>query len=211
CFTWALEHLRPEDTVDVISYILPVVLALIDDYDTKVKTRGLHLASILMTKKADQEFLRKSGIAGILEKSTEPSLVFRSDEGQLGVDLLNAGFDAAILTARIQYTQTSDLRYTAQWWKLAERIVANTMYVSDKVSAMTVLCSKINSVCQALGPAVSRYLRPLVGLLVQAMRSTVFMDAKMCKLHMAVVEQFFASESRLHCWRRRMQIEITYY
>ncbi|KAJ1825353.1 hypothetical protein LPJ56_002722, partial [Coemansia sp. RSA 2599] len=75
CFSWALEHLCPEDTVDAISCILPVVLALIDDYDTKMKTRGLQLAILLMARKADKEFLRKSGIAGILEKSIEPSLV----------------------------------------------------------------------------------------------------------------------------------------
>ncbi|KAJ2228045.1 hypothetical protein IWW45_006772 [Coemansia sp. RSA 485] len=190
CFAWALEHVRPEDTIDVISFILPVVLALIDDYDTKMKTRGLRLAITLMTEKIDTAFLRKSGIAGILEKSIEPSLVFRSDEGQLGVELLEAGFEAATLTTRIQYTQIDHPRYTEQWWKLAERIVANTMYVSDKVSAMTVLCSRISVICQALGPAISRYLRPLVGLLVQAMRSSVFIDSRVCKLHMTVVGQF---------------------
>ncbi|KAJ1806289.1 hypothetical protein LPJ56_005158, partial [Coemansia sp. RSA 2599] len=108
----------------------------------------------------------------------------------------------------------NDPRYTERWWRLAERIVANTMYVSDKVSAMTVLCSRISAVSQALGPAVSRYLRPLVGLVVQAIRSSVFMDSKVCKLHLTVVEQLFAltksCAARIHVYVEEIIAALAY-
>ncbi|KAJ2777504.1 hypothetical protein GGI15_004480 [Coemansia interrupta] len=54
CFSWALDKLLPEDTVGVISYILPVILGLLGDYDTREKTRGVNLAIILIGKCNDE-------------------------------------------------------------------------------------------------------------------------------------------------------------
>ncbi|KAJ1936890.1 hypothetical protein GGF37_005426, partial [Kickxella alabastrina] len=190
-FQWALEHLVDSDVTTVISIILPVILALVDDYSIMAKIRGLRLAILLM-EKVGAEFLRKTGIAGILEKSIDGCLVFRSDEGQLGIDLLSAGFKAAIQVGRIQYARSDDMRYTARWWALTEKVISNDLYVSDNVAAIEVLCRQIAPLCKALGPAIARYLRPLVGVLTKGLHSPVYLSSNLCRLHVVVLEQLQA-------------------
>ncbi|KAJ2780574.1 hypothetical protein GGI15_003499 [Coemansia interrupta] len=211
CFSWALDKLLPEDTVDAISYILPVILALLDDYDTRAKTRGVNLAIVLLGKCSD-EFLRKSGIAGMIEKSIEGSLIFRSDND--GLELLGTSFRASIQLTRIQYTQKSDPRYTEHWWKLAGKIVSNSLYVSDNVAALTVLCANVSAICEALGPATARYLRPFIGLLTKGLHSPAHMNPKLCQLHQVSLEQINAIANvcpqRIHVYAAEIIAALAY-
>ncbi|KAJ2372533.1 hypothetical protein IW150_004072 [Coemansia sp. RSA 2607] len=207
----ATYKLLPDDTVGVISYILPVILALLDDYDTRTKTRGVDLAIVLMDKCSD-EFLRKSGIAGMIEKSIEGSLIFRSDNE--GLELLDVSFKASIRLTRIQYTQKSDPRYTEHWWKLAEKIVSNSLYVSDNVAALTILSANVSAICEALGPATARYMRPFVGLLTKGLHSPVYMNLKLCRLHQVSLDQIKAivkaCPQRIHVYAAEIIAALAY-
>ncbi|KAJ2900821.1 hypothetical protein IWW38_000196 [Coemansia aciculifera] len=189
-FTWALRRLRTEDIVESISSILPVVLALVEDYDCQAKLWGLRAAKLLLDN-SDDQFLRKSGIAGVMEKSTRECLTFRSEPG-LGAELLQLGFETAIRLAQIMYVQRDDAKYTAHWWALTERVIANNMYISDNIAANSVLCAQIAPLCAALGPTIARYLRPLVGILTRSLHSPIYLSPLICQLHMAAMEQLLA-------------------
>ncbi|KAJ2879464.1 hypothetical protein H4R27_005288 [Coemansia aciculifera] len=189
-FTWALRRIRDKDIAGSISYILPVVLALVEDYDCQAKIWGLRAAQMLL-ECGDAEFLRKSGIASVVEKSTRECLVFRSEPG-FGAELLQLGFECAIRLARIMYLQRDDAKYTAHWWTLTERVVANNMYVSDNIAANSALCEQIAPMCEALGPAIARHLRPLVGILTRNLQSPIYLSPPICQLHLIAMKQLEA-------------------
>ncbi|KAJ2641396.1 hypothetical protein GGF44_002140 [Coemansia sp. RSA 1694] len=189
-FTWALHRTRGEDIVGSIAYILPVILALVEDYDCQAKIWGLCAAQLLLDR-SDAEFLRKSGIASVVEKSTRECLTFRSEPG-LGAELLRLGFETAIRLAQIMYVQRDDAKYTAQWWALTERVIANNMYISDNIAANSALCAQIAPLCLALGPAIARYLRPLVGILTRSLQSPIYLSPLICQLHVVAMEQLVA-------------------
>ncbi|KAJ2476170.1 hypothetical protein IWW47_006376, partial [Coemansia sp. RSA 2052] len=189
-FTWALHRTRGEDIVGSIAYILPVILALVEDYDCQAKIWGLCAAQLLLDR-SDAEFLRKSGIASVVEKSTRECLTFRSEPG-LGAELLRLGFETAIRLAQIMYVQRDDAKYTAQWWALTERVIANNMYISDNIAANSALCTQIAPLCLALGPAIARYLRPLVGILTRSLQSPIYLSPLICQLHVVAMEQLVA-------------------
>ncbi|KAJ2006809.1 hypothetical protein GGI04_000923 [Coemansia thaxteri] len=188
-FTWALDHVEDKGIKELTSYILPVILALVEDYDCQAKIWGLRVAQVLLDR-GGSEFLRKSGIAGLVDKSTRGCLVYRSESG--GAELLRLGFGTAIKVARIMYPLKDDSRYAQQWWMLAERVVANNVYVSENIAANSVLCEQCTPLCQALGPAIARYLRPLVGILAQCLHSPVYLSSSIAQLHLAAIGQFDA-------------------
>ncbi|KAJ1954263.1 hypothetical protein EC988_002527 [Linderina pennispora] len=188
-FMWAFEHLPDDDMVAVISYILPVALDLAEDYDAGIKVRGIKLVLRLLDR-MDREFLRKSGIASLLEKSVLDSLVFRSGESAgAGTQLMDVAFAAAVRVSQTLYPRMDNPKYTAAWWKIADCIVRNSMYVSDNVVASTVLCKWIAPVCNALGPAVARYLKPLLGVVLQNLRAPVYLTPEILELQLVSVEQ----------------------
>ncbi|KAJ2031649.1 hypothetical protein IWW57_000613 [Coemansia sp. S610] len=189
-FTWALRRIKDKDIAGSISLILPVILALVEDYDSQAKLWGLRAAQILLDI-GDAEFLRKSGIASVVEKSTRDCLVFRSEQG-LGAELLQLGFECAIRLAHIMYLQRDDARYTTHWWMLVERVVANSMYVSENIAANAALCEQIAPMCEALGPAVARYLRPLIGILTRNLQSPIYLSPLICQLHLVAMRQLQA-------------------
>ncbi|KAJ2490932.1 hypothetical protein IWW37_002711 [Coemansia sp. RSA 2050] len=189
-FTWALRRIEDKDIAGSISLILPVILALAEDYDIQAKIWGLRTAQILLDI-GDAEFLRKSGIAGVMEKSTRDCLVFRSEPG-FGAELLRRGFECAIRLARIMYLQRDDARYTTHWWMLTEKVVANSMYVSDNIAANAALCEQIAPMCEALGPAIARYLRPLIGVLARNLQSPIYLSPLICQLHLVAMKQLEA-------------------
>ncbi|KAJ2738422.1 hypothetical protein GGI20_006278, partial [Coemansia sp. BCRC 34301] len=189
-FTWALRRIRAEDIAGSISYILPVILALVEDYDCQAKIWGLRAAQVLLGHDS-AEFLRKSGIASVMEKSTRECLTFRSEPG-LGAELLRLGFETAIRLAQIMCLRRDDAEYTAQWWALTERVVANNMYISDNIAANSALCAQIAPLCTALGLAIARYLRPLVGILTRSLHSPIHLSPLICQLHIVAMEQLLA-------------------
>ncbi|KAJ2020957.1 hypothetical protein GGI14_000446 [Coemansia sp. S680] len=189
-FTWALHRIRDKDIAGSISYILPVILALVEDYESQAKVWGLRAALILLDR-GDAEFLRKSGIASVVEKSTRDCLVFTS-ELDFGAELLKLGFGCAIRLAKIMYLQRDDAKYTAHWWKLTERVVTDNMYSMDNVAANSALCEQIAPMCEALGPAIARYLRPLVGILTRNLQSPIYLSPPICQLHLIAMKQLEA-------------------
>ncbi|KAJ2817541.1 hypothetical protein FBU31_006190 [Coemansia sp. 'formosensis'] len=189
-FTWAIRRIKDKDMAESISFILPVILALVEDYDCQAKIWGLRTALMLLNC-GDSEFLRKSGIASVVEKSTRECLVFRS-EPDFGAELLRLGFECAIRLARIMYMKNDNVKYTAHWWTLTERVVANNMYVSDDIAANSVLCEQIALMCEALGPAIARYLRPLIGILTRNLQSPIYLSSPICRLHVVAMKQLAA-------------------
>ncbi|KAJ2847362.1 hypothetical protein GGI22_005998, partial [Coemansia erecta] len=68
-FSWALSHLREDAVASTISSMLPVVLALMEDYECQAKLWGLRMATALLGRQEWTGFLRKSGIVGVIDKS----------------------------------------------------------------------------------------------------------------------------------------------
>ncbi|KAJ2158443.1 hypothetical protein GGF46_003760 [Coemansia sp. RSA 552] len=190
-FTWALGHLDPRDITETISSILPVVMALIEDYDCQSKIHGLRLVRDLLTR-GDHQFLCSSGISSVIDRGLGGCLVYRSEADELGIELLDNAFQAAILCSDIQFTDRSKPKYTEQWWALADRVISNSIYVADNVAASTVLCAQITTLCRRLEVAIARYLRPLVGIATRPLHSPAYLSASVCRLHQVAAEQLLA-------------------
>ncbi|KAJ2761503.1 hypothetical protein H4S06_001171 [Coemansia sp. BCRC 34490] len=188
-FSWALDHLCDEAITDAISSILPVVLALVEDHECQAKLWGLRLATQLLGRSKWIEFMRKSGIASVVDKSVGACLLYRSDGEGIAADLLGSAFEAAIASAHILYNDPNKPTYSQGWWRLVDKVVSNEMYVSDNIAASTVLCKQIGILCGPLGYAIARYLRPLVGILSQGLHSPVHLSQDICNLHLTIVQQ----------------------
>ncbi|KAJ2617364.1 hypothetical protein H4S08_000332 [Coemansia sp. RSA 1365] len=190
-FTWSLQHLDNSQIENAVPSILPVITTLLDDYECWARLRGLDLAEMLL-RRASDTFLRGSGIAALIDSSLGNSLVYQADAGDLGPKLLEAAFRVAILASSVLYTDISDPRYTRQWWGLTDRLITNSIYVSDNVAANIALCSQVAPLCQKLGPAIARHLRALIGVLTQHLHSPAMLSPKVCNLHIVLVGQFLA-------------------
>ncbi|KAJ2083864.1 hypothetical protein H4R24_000516 [Coemansia sp. RSA 988] len=190
-FIWMLQHLDRNQIEGAVPSILPVVTTLLDDYECWARLRGLDLAELLL-RRANDKFLRGSGIAALIDSSLGNSLVYQADAGDLGPRLLEAAFHVAILASSVLYTDISDLRYTRQWWSLTDRLISNSIYVSDNVAANIVLCSQVTPLCKKLGPAIARHLRALIGVLTQHLHSPGTLSPEVCRLHLVLVDQFLA-------------------
>ncbi|KAJ1991487.1 hypothetical protein GGI25_003470 [Coemansia spiralis] len=189
-FSWAFDRLCDDDIVEQIAYILPVVVALMDDYECHAKLWGLRLALKLLRRGGQQGFMRKSGIANVIDKSVRECLLYRSDSGkEFAVDLLSCAFEAAIESARILYSDPQNANYSDGWWFITEKVIANDVYVADNIAASSILCKQVTLLCQPLGVAIARYLRPLVGMLCQGLHSPVYLSQSICDLHLVIVQQ----------------------
>ncbi|KAJ1720040.1 hypothetical protein LPJ53_005273, partial [Coemansia erecta] len=107
-----------------------------------------------------------------------------------------------------------DPRYAEHWWKLAEKLVSNSLYVSDNVAALTVLCGNVSAICEALGPATARYMRPFVGRLTKGLHSPANMNPKLCQLHQVSLEQIKAivkaCPQRIHVYAAEIIAALAY-
>ncbi|KAJ2772120.1 hypothetical protein IWQ57_001902 [Coemansia nantahalensis] len=187
-FVWAFGRLADGEIKDAIPSILPVVLALVDDYDDRAKLRGLRLARAL-AERGDREFLRKSGVAGVVDSSVSRCLAYRADANELAAPLLEAAFQAALATGDVLYPSRGDPRYTEHWWRLADQLATNDVYIADNVAAATVLGAQVAPLADRLGPAIARHLRPLVGVVIHPLRSPASLAAPVCRLHAVMVRQ----------------------
>ncbi|KAJ2808389.1 hypothetical protein H4R20_000891 [Coemansia guatemalensis] len=190
-FIWTLEHLDSSQIEDAVPSILPVVTTLLDDYECWARLRGLDLAELLL-QRASGKFLRGSGIAALIDSSLGNSLVYQADAGDIGPRLLESAFHVAILASSVLYTDISDPRYTRQWWGLTDRLITNSIYVSDNVAANIALSSQVAPLCKKLGPAIARHLRALIGVLAQHLHSPGTLSPEVCRLHLVLVDQFLA-------------------
>ncbi|KAJ2544901.1 hypothetical protein EV175_005850, partial [Coemansia sp. RSA 1933] len=213
-FSWALSNLRNDAIADAISSILPVVLALVEDYECQAKLWGLRIATTLLRRKEWIEFMRKSGIVSVIDKSVRACLMYRSDTKEIAADLLASAFEAAVESARILYDDPQKSTYAQGWWLLVDKVVSNEMYVSDNIAASRVLCAQIGVLCGPLGCAVTRYLRPLVGILTQGLRSPVYLSQDICDLHLNIVRQLLvlidACPQRIHVYGPEIVAALAY-
>ncbi|KAI8320810.1 hypothetical protein GQ54DRAFT_200497 [Martensiomyces pterosporus] len=168
-----------------------------------MKIRGLHLISSLLHR-VDSGFLRKSGIASLVEQSVLNCLYYRAEEGSLGVELLRAAFQQATAVTAILYPDASDKQFTSRWWSIVDRLISNQAYVSDNVAASRALCEQITPVCKTLGIAATRYLRPLLGVVLQRLNSPVYLSPDICDLHLVLLDQISAlinaCQPRIHAY-----------
>ncbi|KAJ2715563.1 hypothetical protein H4R19_001145 [Coemansia spiralis] len=190
-FAWAFGRLADNEIKEAIPSILPVVLALVDDYDSRAKLSGMRLARALAAR-GDCEFLRKSGIAGVMDSSIGRCLAYRGDAEELAAPLLEAAFQAALATGDVLYPSSADPRYTEQWWRVVDRLITNDMYIAENVAAATVLGAQVAPLADRLGVAIARYLRPLVGVVTRPLHSPAYLAAPVCQLHAVMVRQVVA-------------------
>ncbi|KAJ1801696.1 hypothetical protein LPJ59_000091 [Coemansia sp. RSA 2399] len=213
-FSWALSHLRDDAVASTISSMLPVVLALVEDYECQAKLWGLRMATTLLGRQEWTGFMRKSGIVGVIDKSVRACLLYRSDTKDIAADLLASAFEAAVASAHILYDDPEKSTYAEGWWLLVDKVVANEMYVSDNIAASNVLCAQIGALCGPLGCAIARYLRPLVGILAQGLRSPVYLSQDICDLHLTIVRQLLvlidACPQRIHVYGPEIVAALAY-
>ncbi|KAJ1663474.1 hypothetical protein IW140_001179 [Coemansia sp. RSA 1813] len=213
-FSWALDHLCDDAIAETISSILPVMLALVEDYECHAKLWGLRIVTKLLSRKGWTNFLRKSGIVGAIDKSVYACLLYRSDSKDIAADLLASAFEAAVACAHILHDIPQKSTYAQGWWQLVDKVVANEIYVSDNVAASAVLYTQIGVLCGPLGCAIARYLRPLVGILAQGLRSPVYLSQDICDLHLTIVHQLLvlidACPQRMHVYGAEIVAALAY-
>ncbi|KAJ2779251.1 hypothetical protein H4R18_004126 [Coemansia javaensis] len=190
-FVWAFRHLADSEIQDAVPWILPVVVALADDYECGAKLRGLRLAQQLLAR-ADGEFLRRSGVGAVIDSSARGCLTYRSDAGDRAPALLAAAFQTAIAAGDVVRPSAADPQRTAQWWTLVDRLITNDVYIAENVAATAALCAQIEPLCRRLGPAIARYLRALVGVVVHPLRSQAHLAPAVCAMHQVLVQQIQA-------------------
>ncbi|KAJ2279537.1 hypothetical protein EV176_001459 [Coemansia sp. RSA 451] len=160
-FMWALSRLDASVMSESVAFVLPVTLALVDDYEYRVQ--GLR-ASCLFVRNA--EFARRSGTGSVLLSSIRACLVYRSDAPQPH-KLLHTAFTAFVVVADAIQVDVQE------WWALCDALVVNYGYVSDKIKELRVVCEQISIVCERLGVCVARYLRAFIGIVTHVLESGI--------------------------------------
>ncbi|KAJ2842203.1 hypothetical protein IWW36_005993, partial [Coemansia brasiliensis] len=194
-FAWAFRRL--EEVEKGISGILPVVMALLEDYDGKGQLHGLAIGYELATRVPD--FMKRTGIAALLLASAKHHLVYKPDSPDR-IELLDRAFATCVLVQSIAGASADE------WWAMADRVLVNFVYVGESVEAYGVLSLQIQWVCEKLGAGVSRMLRSFVGVVVRGLRWQAHGVEAVWKLHEVLVEQLEALVDACP-WRMHRYVE----
>lgn len=184
-FHWILNRLDGQIKPN-IGLITPVVVRLLEDFQADYKLEGLQALDSLLDQCHD-EFLCRSGVAGVIEQSLRGCLVFRDGN----VKLLDRGFAEYGRLLRYMYRDSKRREYTEAWWRLTERLLKVHVYLDGHVMAHRVIYSQVEVICRALGVAVARHLRGLVGILADGLRSCpADLSVEIRDMHLLIVRQF---------------------
>ncbi|KAJ1678300.1 hypothetical protein EV182_004346, partial [Spiromyces aspiralis] len=172
---WLVSTMSDELMVKQWPQLLPMVLTVIDDYDCYYKALGVELARNMVVKMG-----RSARESGTVFKS----IIYRSDPG--GNELLVNTFGSLFAILDVAYPkEVAGLEHTEGLWRiLAEGVIRGLVHSGEKVKVQTILVGQVPVAVGRLGIASVRYLKPLVGELVQLLEADLFGSADMVTLHL---------------------------
>lgn len=101
---WVVKSLGPKSVVEVWPMLIPPVLTLVDDWETRYKATGAELLGELL-KVVEPELLERTGLGEVFEDALMPCLAYLppSTPEEEAVRLLGAVYPALIALTRVRY------------------------------------------------------------------------------------------------------------
>ncbi|KIP09815.1 hypothetical protein PHLGIDRAFT_34198 [Phlebiopsis gigantea 11061_1 CR5-6] len=166
--------------------VIPPIMTLLDDYETKYKLRGVQIVSHLL-ENAPGELLRRTGIGGLFYSSFKTCLTFlRTAETPA---LIRSVVPASLLLVEKTTLPASTERFDQLWGVLGEGIIDTVWtYGFEEAESVRATLDVLPDVIRALGIGCSRYLKALVLQLVHPLvpgpenPDTAFQLASVCAL-----------------------------
>ena len=158
---------RPQEQLIHVAWPLyvPVLLALLDDSDTKYRVRGLRIAHTFLTVCPGSK-LRDTGLGGIIADSILPTFNFLpsltpEDES---VKLLDAAFPALLQLSRAQFSRPEDVKEKRELLAklLRDGVFTGYWHANEYARVVEVLANHSAAAVDELTLAATPYLKDLV-------------------------------------------------
>ncbi|BGP48080.1 hypothetical protein JCM10450v2_003952 [Rhodotorula kratochvilovae] len=159
-----VEALQPGEVEDLWPFLLPPLLAFLDDYEAANKLLGIAILDALLDK-VDESLLRRTGVGKVFEKSLENAFSSLSDP--LSPALLAAAHPTALKLLNVQHPPSpapasDEPRFSALCALLSASVIHTWEFKGGNVPLEHVAAQALPPLLDALGAGTVRYLQVLV-------------------------------------------------
>ncbi|KAF9870862.1 putative poly polymerase protein [Colletotrichum karsti] len=200
-FSWAVERSDEQVVGKNWPLFTPVLLALIDDTDTRYKAQGLAILQSFLAR-CPSSVLQDTGLGEIFEQSIFPSLMSLPTltPEEESVQLLDPAYGAAIRLASAQFPEErSRPRKNRLFVRLLrEGIISGYWYASEYPRTVELLVRQASLVVQHLGTFTIPHVKDLLSMFAAIMTDPFFVSCPTC---IEATSQALSS-MMLNCWPR---------
>ncbi|GAA5869640.1 hypothetical protein JCM8547_005093 [Rhodosporidiobolus lusitaniae] len=174
-----IEALMLGEVEDLWPFLLPPLLAYLDDYEARTRIVGTALLNSLLDR-VDASLLRRTGVGKVFEKSLTSCLTTLSDP--LTPLLLSHAHPVAFKLLQLQYPPppsftgpnfvSDEPRFTALCTLLSSSILHAWEFKPSHVEIETVTARALQPILDALGAGSVRYLQVLIPHLSELLGTT---------------------------------------
>ncbi|GAA6056712.1 hypothetical protein JCM3770_006479 [Rhodotorula araucariae] len=160
-----VQRLQPGEIEDLWPFLLPPLLAFLDDYEAANKLVGISILDALLDR-TDESLLRRTGVGKVFEKSLENAFSALSDP--LSPALLRAAHPVALKLLDVQHpapacpADADEARFNALCALVAASVIHTWEFKGGDVALEAVTARALAPLVDALGGATVRYLQLLV-------------------------------------------------
>ncbi|BGP55412.1 hypothetical protein JCM8202_003739 [Rhodotorula sphaerocarpa] len=172
-----LQALQPGEVEDLWPFLLPPLLAYLEDFESANKLKGILLLDTLLSR-VDASLLRRTGVGKVFERSLEACFSALSDPNT--PRLLAAAHPVALRLADLQFPpprpsdpdSADEARFTALYRLFTSSVIYAWEFKGQNAAIETVTARALPPLLDALGASSIRYLQLLAPHLCDLVGST---------------------------------------
>ncbi|KAJ7224242.1 hypothetical protein GGX14DRAFT_649117 [Mycena pura] len=161
---WCVRNLPTSAYEELWPFVIPPIMALLDDYEARYKLLGVNITSVML-ERVPSSLLKRTGVDSLLMASLSRSLTqLQSPETPF---LLPAAISTTLTLIQLTTVAGSENRFNQLCGLLGDGIIGSIWpYSSDRLEALLASVDALPQVFQSLGIGCARYLKVLITQLV---------------------------------------------
>ena len=171
---WCVTALDAELAQTHWPMIVPPIMTLLDETDTKNKILGCHLLENLL-RTTPTAMLARTGLAEVFEQTVEPLLLYLPTltPEEESIALLDAAYPALIAIVNARYPDGADQKRLKRLSLLLDQVLKSIGHVSDHSRLVSLLLVQVSEVVKLMGVDSVAQLRHVMPMLTSIL-STPF-------------------------------------
>ncbi|RIB10067.1 hypothetical protein C2G38_2207132 [Gigaspora rosea] len=200
---WCISQTKPSEIEPLLGLIIPPILSLIDDYDVKLKIRGVSILEHLLKLVGSKTF-QHSGLGEVFYEALSKCLTYLDETSY--VTLIRVSFSTIISLVSLIEPLEAESRYIKYEKILSDIVVKGLIFSGDKLAIRRVLLEQIPRICEELSIVTVKYLQDLIQALCTTLEILIISNnEETLGLHISAAKGLEVIITK--CWPRITQHE----